>query len=308
MVMYDGIQAYGGIKGLGAVALIYFLFLFIAGNFILLNVFLAIAVDNLSVGDEEEEGGEEEEAPALPPGEEDMIIGPDGTLIPAILPKDEMKIEMEGYYPGQYDEFGEEYIPYQEQEDDEGNFEEPTRKERVIEDPSPVNKVEPIPAGASFFIFSQDNSLRIFCHWLQGHPIMGNFILVCIIVSSALLACEDPLRSKSPINNVSIKIYNNIIHDFKFIKSWFTLYLVMIFTFFIIFCFRLYNILTTCSQPSSPWNAVSSSLHTDSCSTKEPFVDHLSISLISWSSLCLLSPYLEEVVSVSSKFFVCSVC
>ena len=59
VVMYDGIQAYGGIKGLGSVALIYFLFLFIAGNFILLNVFLAIAVDNLSTdGDEEEGGGE----------------------------------------------------------------------------------------------------------------------------------------------------------------------------------------------------------------------------------------------------------
>ena len=56
--MYDGIQAYGGIKGLGSVALIYFLFLFIAGNFILLNVFLAIAVDNLST---EEEGDEEKE-------------------------------------------------------------------------------------------------------------------------------------------------------------------------------------------------------------------------------------------------------
>ena len=38
----------------------YFLILFIMGNFILLNVFLAIAVDNLSVGNEEEEGGEEE--------------------------------------------------------------------------------------------------------------------------------------------------------------------------------------------------------------------------------------------------------
>ena len=38
----------------------YFLILFIMGNFILLNVFLAIAVDNLSVGDDEEEGGEEE--------------------------------------------------------------------------------------------------------------------------------------------------------------------------------------------------------------------------------------------------------
>jgi hypothetical protein len=31
---------------------------------------------------------------------------------------------------------------------------------------------------------------------------MGNFILVCIIISSALLACEDPLRSGSPINQV----------------------------------------------------------------------------------------------------------
>ncbi len=36
--------------------------LFVAGNFILLNVFLAIAVDNLSTGDDEEGGGEEGEA------------------------------------------------------------------------------------------------------------------------------------------------------------------------------------------------------------------------------------------------------
>merc|ERR1719411_1125159 len=193
VVMYDGIQAYGGIKGLGAVALIYFLFLFIAGNFILLNVFLAIAVDNLSTDGDEEEGGEEEEQPAIP---DDMILGPDGTLIPIEL-KDELKLDIDGYF--QEEDFKEEFIHYPE-DDDEGNFEAP-KKERVIEDPSPVNKVEPIPEGASFFIFSQDNSLRIFCHWLQGHPIMGNFILVCIIVSSALLACEDPLRSKSAINN-----------------------------------------------------------------------------------------------------------
>ena len=53
-------QAYGGISGLGSAFMFYFLILFIMGNFILLNVFLAIAVDNLSVGDEEEEGGEEE--------------------------------------------------------------------------------------------------------------------------------------------------------------------------------------------------------------------------------------------------------
>merc|ERR1712123_133353 len=106
---------------------------------------------------------------------------------------------MEGYMGEEYDEYQEEYINYPE-EDDEGEFEEAI-KTREIEEPTPANKIEPIPAGASFFIFSQDNALRIFCHWLQGHPIMGNFILVCIIVSSALLACEDPLRSKSDINN-----------------------------------------------------------------------------------------------------------
>jgi len=196
VVMYDGIQAYGGIKGLGSVALIYFLFLFIAGNFILLNVFLAIAVDNLSTDGDEEEAPAEEE-PALP---DDMMLDAEGNPIP-IPPgqKKEMKLEMDGYFGEEYDEYQEEYIPYQE-EDDEGVFEEAI-KTRVIEDPSPVNKIEPIPAGASFFIFSQDNSLRIFCHWLQGHPIVGNFILVCIIVSSALLACEDPLQSKSDINN-----------------------------------------------------------------------------------------------------------
>lgn len=46
--MYDGIRAYGGVKSLGVLACIYFIILFICGNYILLNVFLAIAVDNLA--------------------------------------------------------------------------------------------------------------------------------------------------------------------------------------------------------------------------------------------------------------------
>ena len=193
---------------MGSVALIYFLFLFIAGNFILLNVFLAIAVDNLSTDGDEEEAPAEEEEVVLP---DDMMLDADGNPVPIPLDeKKEMKLDMEGYIGDYDDEYQEEFIPYPEEEDDEGVFEEAI-KSRVIEDPSPVNKVEPIPAGASFFIFSQDNSLRIFCHWLQGHPIMGNFILVCILVSSALLACEDPLQSKSDINNVSYTYFVNLL-------------------------------------------------------------------------------------------------
>ena len=64
---------------MGSIASIYFLILFICGNFILLNVFLAIAVDNLSTGDEEEEGGGEEEAPA-----DDVIIGKHSKLCTTI--------------------------------------------------------------------------------------------------------------------------------------------------------------------------------------------------------------------------------
>lgn len=49
--MYTGIQAYGGVGLKGVLASIYFIILFICGNYILLNVFLAIAVDNLADAD-----------------------------------------------------------------------------------------------------------------------------------------------------------------------------------------------------------------------------------------------------------------
>jgi voltage-dependent calcium channel L type alpha-1D len=68
--MYDGIAAFGGVKSFGVLACIYFIILFICGNYILLNVFLAIAVDNLADADslttvekeeEEEQAGVEGE-------------------------------------------------------------------------------------------------------------------------------------------------------------------------------------------------------------------------------------------------------
>lgn len=49
--MYNGILSYDGVGLRGALASIYFIILFICGNYILLNVFLAIAVDNLADAD-----------------------------------------------------------------------------------------------------------------------------------------------------------------------------------------------------------------------------------------------------------------
>lgn len=64
-VMYNGIQSQGGIRGGGMVYCSYFIVLVLFGNYTLLNVFLAIAVDNLANAQEltaaEEEADEEEE-------------------------------------------------------------------------------------------------------------------------------------------------------------------------------------------------------------------------------------------------------
>ncbi|KAJ6647412.1 Voltage-dependent calcium channel type A subunit alpha-1, partial [Pseudolycoriella hygida] len=51
-VMYDGIKAQGGIEGNGLVYSLYFIILTLFGNYTLLNVFLAIAVDNLASAQE----------------------------------------------------------------------------------------------------------------------------------------------------------------------------------------------------------------------------------------------------------------
>ncbi len=66
--MYNGIEAYHGVHSVGVIVSIYFVVLFICGNYILLNVFLAIAVDNLAdaesltAAEKEEEAREDEEA------------------------------------------------------------------------------------------------------------------------------------------------------------------------------------------------------------------------------------------------------
>jgi voltage-dependent calcium channel L type alpha-1D len=59
--MYTGIRSYGGVNSLGILVSVYFIIVFICGNYILLNVFLAIAVDNLADADSltsEEEAAE----------------------------------------------------------------------------------------------------------------------------------------------------------------------------------------------------------------------------------------------------------
>ncbi|XP_010774069.1 voltage-dependent N-type calcium channel subunit alpha-1B-like, partial [Notothenia coriiceps] len=59
-VMYHGIESQGGVKG-GMFTSIYFIILTLFGNYTLLNVFLAIAVDNLANAQELTKDEEEQE-------------------------------------------------------------------------------------------------------------------------------------------------------------------------------------------------------------------------------------------------------
>nr|XP_023999176.1 voltage-dependent P/Q-type calcium channel subunit alpha-1A-like [Salvelinus alpinus] len=68
MVMYDGIKSQGGVNG-GMAYSVFFIVLTLFGNYTLLNVFLAIAVDNLANAQEltkDEEGKKRQLMPRQP--------------------------------------------------------------------------------------------------------------------------------------------------------------------------------------------------------------------------------------------------
>ncbi|XP_043493156.1 muscle calcium channel subunit alpha-1 isoform X5 [Polistes fuscatus] len=274
-VMYVGIRAYGGVSSPGVIACTYFIVLFICGNYILLNVFLAIAVDNLAdaesltaiekeaeeeaeknkshsgspardeisgePGDEGETGGEDEG------GATDMEQDPNETIedYEAALDTETSEKSEDGNTHKvrlniESDEEAEEEEEAEQNEiHDEGQ--EVSARPRRMSEYNTATKKQPIPPGSSFFLFSQTNRFRVFCHWLCNHSYFGNMILACIMISSAMLAAEDPLRSTSYRNKIlnhfdsfftsifTIEIclkmisYGFVIHDGAFCRSAFNL-------------------------------------------------------------------------------------
>ncbi|KRY90155.1 Voltage-dependent calcium channel type D subunit alpha-1 [Trichinella pseudospiralis] len=205
-VMYNGIAAFGGVHSIGVIVCIYFIVLFICGNYILLNVFLAIAVDNLAdaesltAAEKEEEGKRANEA------------DPDDTVTKAPADEDAVSVE-------QFHESGEVKLPFNEptdaedehlasgDEDQEREMEnqsqfKPTARPHRQSELNLPKKTKPIPDASSLFLFSSTNKVRIFCNKVINHSYFTNSVLVCILVSSAMLAAEDPLQASSFRNEV----------------------------------------------------------------------------------------------------------
>ncbi|XP_019522949.1 PREDICTED: voltage-dependent L-type calcium channel subunit alpha-1D isoform X11 [Hipposideros armiger] len=212
-VMYDGIMAYGGPSSSGMIVCIYFIILFICGNYILLNVFLAIAVDNLadaeSLNTAQKEEAEEKERKKIARKESLENKKNNKPEVNQIANSDN-KVTIDDYqeededkdpYPPCDVPVGEEEEEEEEEEEDEPEVPAGPRPRRISE-LNMKEKIVPIPEGSAFFILSKTNPIRVGCHKLINHHIFTNLILVFIMLSSASLAAEDPIRSHSFRNTI----------------------------------------------------------------------------------------------------------
>ncbi|CAG4985227.1 unnamed protein product [Colias eurytheme] len=234
VVMYHGINAYGGVGTPGMLASIYFIVIFICGNYILLNVFLAIAVDNLGdAEDMDEEIVKEKDGADNPEAGNPQLDEERGET------DDEYANDEEGYSSegqkykkykrvarseNEYEETGSEEeveLEQEEQNDDvkdvlvtaekkqNGDIKKeepqppPKRQPTITARPRRLSEVEiktqekPIPEATSFFVFSKDNWFRVSCYKVQNNSWFRNLILVCILASSLMLAMEDPVEGKA---------------------------------------------------------------------------------------------------------------
>lgn len=202
---------------------IYFIILFICGNYILLNVFLAIAVDNLadaesltSAQKEEEEEKERKklartaspekkqevvEKPAVEETKEEKIelksITADGESPPAT------KINMDDLQPNENEDKCSYPNPETAGEEDEEEPEMPVGpRPRPLSELHLKEKAVPMPEASAFFIFSPNNRFRLQCHRIVNDSIFTNLILFFILLSSISLAAEDPVQHTSFRNHI----------------------------------------------------------------------------------------------------------
>uniref|UniRef100_A0A669DH26 Voltage-dependent L-type calcium channel subunit alpha n=1 Tax=Oreochromis niloticus TaxID=8128 RepID=A0A669DH26_ORENI len=201
-IMYNGIMAYGGPVIPGILVSIYFIILFVCGNYILLNVFLAIAVDNLAEAESLTSAQKEKFKPA------EIIC----SMIAKKLAEQRAKIEgMPTTAKLKIDEFesnvNEVKDPFP-PADFPGDDEEEEPEIPISPRPRPMADLQlkeeavPLPEASSFFIFGPQNKFRKLCYKIINASSFTNLILLFILLSSISLAAEDPIDPKSYRNQI----------------------------------------------------------------------------------------------------------
>uniref|UniRef100_A0A158QKQ1 Voltage-dependent calcium channel type A subunit alpha-1 n=1 Tax=Haemonchus placei TaxID=6290 RepID=A0A158QKQ1_HAEPC len=200
-VMYLAIEAQGGIYGGGMVYCIYFIVLVLFGNYTLLNVFLAIAVDNLANAQELTAAEEaDEKANEMDDSEEEEPVSlivvysfiihnrqnrfflctvsklTDRSSHLSTLDGDHCAIDMDG----------------NDQDDDE----------ECEEEESPFGGPRPMVPYTSMFFLSPSNPLRVLVHSIVCTKYFEMMVMGVICLSSISLAAEDPVDEENPRNKV----------------------------------------------------------------------------------------------------------
>ncbi|XP_022652390.1 voltage-dependent calcium channel type A subunit alpha-1-like isoform X3 [Varroa destructor] len=183
-VMYRGIQSQGGING-GMIYSLYFIILVMFGNYTLLNVFLAIAVDNLANAQEltaaEEEDAMEQQKLAKEELEKEMADlqrqnGPQVNICPP--------------------------SPSQASNSAQGkSSDQETNPEGGDEDEEATGP-KPMLPYSSMFICSPTNPVRRAAHFVVNLAYFDLFIMITISMSSIALAAEDPVEEESASNKI----------------------------------------------------------------------------------------------------------
>ncbi|XP_050506047.1 voltage-dependent calcium channel type A subunit alpha-1 isoform X9 [Diabrotica virgifera virgifera] len=163
-VMYHGINALGG-PNVAMIYSLYFIVLMLFGNYTLLNVFLAIAVDNLAnaqelTAAEEEQAEENKEKQALE------------------LEKEMEALQMEGGLKL------------------DAGLSSPVKSRKKVEEKAEEEEIvgpKPMLPYSSMFILSSTNPVRRGAHWVVNLRYFDFFIMIVICLSSIALACEDPV-------------------------------------------------------------------------------------------------------------------
>jgi Na+-transporting methylmalonyl-CoA/oxaloacetate decarboxylase gamma subunit len=175
-VMYFGIESQGG-HSEGMIYSLYFIILMLFGNYTLLNVFLAIAVDNLANAQEltaaEEEQAEEDKEKQQMELDKEMEALQNPDLSPGA--------------EGASSSHKKHHKRKGDKKDDE---------DEVPEGPRPM-----LPYS-SMFILSPTNFIRRGAHWVVNLKYFDFFIMVVISLSSIALACEDPVDEESEKNKM----------------------------------------------------------------------------------------------------------
>ena len=210
-VMYEGVLANGGPKDpTGLLMSLYFVGLVIIGNYVLLNVFLAIAVDNLTEADLMGGGEDEEEAEREEKKEEIKEKYAEKTTTES---KVNMKGESSKVQNGTENENEDGLVITNEfatqNEIVDGGKAKPG--ENLLENlKNPGRMTGNISGGPgtkmlqvdTLFILKPNTLIRKGLHNLVNSKWFDPFILACILTSSALLAVEDTVHEDATVNKV----------------------------------------------------------------------------------------------------------